>query len=267
MGKAKRVLCLLALLSVWLLTPAVEAAEWGKLMAPPAKANIRAKRSIDSALKGQLQPGETVKADFLKDNWYAIFPVTEERRDESLARGYVLASLLRDPGPQPPPPPPPPAEAAKPSAPAPAAKLPTPAPAAPKPAEKPAEKKTPYVTVEEIAVRIDESGKERLAIRFDRFYIPFLSGVEGAKPQIVVEVPNTAELGRQWEVIEPQGVLIRKVRSHWDPKTRLVRIVLEMEPAKNHFVKPLYFEESNTYCLDISEEKEGKAGPSPPRIP
>lgn len=42
-----------------------------------------------------MKAGQRVKADFLKDNWYAVFKVKETVRDESRALGYVYAPLLK----------------------------------------------------------------------------------------------------------------------------------------------------------------------------
>ena len=65
-------------------------------MYPKRNTNIRAKRSPSSKLKGKLKAGQPVKADFLQDDWYAVFPVTQKQRDEKMARGYVYAPLLID---------------------------------------------------------------------------------------------------------------------------------------------------------------------------
>ncbi len=74
------------------------AGEWGVLRYARSETNIRAARTTESAVVGSLAAGDSVRADFLKDNWFAIFPIGATERDESASLGYVLAPLL-DPAP------------------------------------------------------------------------------------------------------------------------------------------------------------------------
>jgi LysM repeat protein len=67
---------------------------WGQMMEAESRTNIRAKRSISSGLKGRLEAGQKIKADFLEEDWYAVFAVDEATRDESKALGYVYAPRL-----------------------------------------------------------------------------------------------------------------------------------------------------------------------------
>jgi len=71
--------------------------KWGSILSVKEKTNIRSERSINSKIKRKLEPGQKVKADFLKDDWYAVFSVTETQRDEKKALGYVHAPLLASP--------------------------------------------------------------------------------------------------------------------------------------------------------------------------
>ena len=76
-------------------------ASWGTIMHVKGKTNIRTKRSLYSRIRGSLTPGQPVKADFLKDDWYAVFDITETVRSEKRALGYVYAPrLLKAPSPE-----------------------------------------------------------------------------------------------------------------------------------------------------------------------
>ena len=234
-GKLHRAVCTLTTIIALSIATSAYAEEWGKIMYSPSKANIRAKRSAESRLKGQLKAGERVRADYLRGSWYAVFPVRQKRRDEKLARGYVYAPLLRE--------------------------LPLPAATGPKKAEKPSESPVPeqakgtfLISVEDITFKITDDGKERLLIRFDRFYTPVLSGIQGVRPRIVVDISDSSPLDRRFAVMDTRGQLIKRVRGSWNPKTRAARIVLDMETTKNYFVKPLFYEQDNTYCLEVEEE-------------
>ena len=67
---------------------------WGLILYAKDRTNIRASRSIESAIRGTLEPGQKVKADFLEDDWYAVFNIKEIKRDTKNALGYVYAPRL-----------------------------------------------------------------------------------------------------------------------------------------------------------------------------
>ncbi|GMR24928.1 MAG: hypothetical protein BMS9Abin39_0199 [Ignavibacteria bacterium] len=71
------------------------AQEWGTIRYVHSTTNIRAGRSTESRIVGQLKAGQKIIADFLKDNWYAVFSVEESVRDESKSLGYIYAPLLK----------------------------------------------------------------------------------------------------------------------------------------------------------------------------
>lgn len=76
----------------------VTASEWGVARYARSQTNIRAARTTESPVVGRLAAGDSVRADFLKDNWFAVFPMDAIERDESASLGYVRAPLL-DPAP------------------------------------------------------------------------------------------------------------------------------------------------------------------------
>ncbi len=215
--------------------------EWGILLHPRSNTNIRAKRSVTSKRKGQLKTGQLVKADFLQDGWYAVFPVTEKQRDESLALGYVYAPLLIDPVGS--------------KSPGSTANQQESTKDGGSPLKK-IETENPSVDVKRITFKIAEDGKELLFIEFNRFYTPAISGIEGKEPRIILDIADVSSFRKDWAVINTGGNLIRRIRSSMNPKTRMARIVLDMEPSKGYYVHPVFYEKDNTYSLEISEEKE-----------
>jgi capsular exopolysaccharide synthesis family protein len=79
------------------LPKATDDKSWGVILYVKDKTNIRADRSIDSRIRSQLEPGQKVKADFLDDDWYAVFNVKETKRDAKKALGYIYAPRLFPP--------------------------------------------------------------------------------------------------------------------------------------------------------------------------
>jgi hypothetical protein len=210
---------------------------WGTIMYPGRTINIRAKRSAASRLKGQLKAGEPVRADFLQDDWYAVFPVRQKERNENMALGYVHAPLLkRGPGS--------PGSAAGEGESA--RDLP------------PEERETgePPVEVKKITFRVAGDGKEMLFIEFDRFYTPVISGIEGSEPRIILEIRNASPLGEDRAAIPAGGNFVRQIRSSRDAGTRAALIVLDMAPEKSYFVSQAFYKNGNVYSLEISAAEE-----------
>jgi membrane-bound lytic murein transglycosylase MltF len=83
-----------ALLSL-LTVPEVHGQSWGQLRTTSIPVTILADRHVDSLATGYVLPGQWVKVAFRGNNWFAVFPKEEYKRDESRALGYVYAPLLK----------------------------------------------------------------------------------------------------------------------------------------------------------------------------
>lgn len=212
---------------------AASAKNWGTIMYAEDKTNIRTKRSVDSKLQGFLMPGQTVKADFLKDEWYAVFKITETVRSEKKALGYVYAPrLFKTP-------------------------LPETATEAKKKVDLPAVGKSAQdifsVVVKSIRHKVLPEGKEVLLVEFNRFYVPAVYNIEGDAPMIIMDVTCTSSMKKEWSDIHTDGTLIRKIRVTLNSTADILRIVLDMAPAKDYDIKPIFYtgKDSKVYALEV----------------
>lgn len=207
---------------------------WGTIMYARDRTNIRTKRTVASRPRGLLVAGEKVKADFLKDDWYAVFKITETERSEKNALGYVHAPRLftrslpdRSP------------ETGMKEAP---------------PAAETLVKETFSVAVKSIRHRVQPGGKEVLLVEFDRFYVPAVYNIEGDAPMIIVDVTRTSSMQKEWSEIQTDGTLIRKIQVAPNPAAGILRIVMHMTPDKDYDVKPTFYtgEDSKVYALEVT---------------
>ena len=241
MGNAtlKKLMMILLIVVVTFFTVTLSIAEeWGKVMYPHAKTNIRAKRSFDAKIKGQLDAGQKVKVDFLKNSWYAVFKVKEKKRRESKALGYVHMSRLHRKPP----------------------KVSEPVSDKKKQPEKiplkADQEELAPIAVKDIRYSLEEEGKELVFIEFNRFYTPAVSIIQGEVPRIVLDLTNVSSFKqKQWAAISVGGKLIKRIRSSKNHQTNAARIVLDMEPSKNYYVNPVFYEKENIYSLEVLEEK------------
>ncbi|MCX5829859.1 MAG: AMIN domain-containing protein [Deltaproteobacteria bacterium] len=219
------------------------AEEWGTIMYARPKTIIREKRSMNSSIKGGLVAGQAVKTDFLKDGWYAVFPLTETQRREDKALGYVYTTRLYS---QPP----------KSSVAAPIGKKP--------PEDKTTisdDKENISINVKNITFKLDDNGKEAILIEFDRFYTPAIFAIPGKSARIVLDIANVSSFRKEWTVINVGGKIIRRIRCNENPLTHMLRIVLDVEPSSDYHVQPVFSERGNIYTLEISEDNSKKESP------
>lgn len=71
-----------------------QSVEWGMVAYTHGTVNIREDRSTNSRIIGTVSPGQSIKVDFLEDDFYAIFDINEPDRDLSKRIGFVYASLV-----------------------------------------------------------------------------------------------------------------------------------------------------------------------------
>ena len=211
------------------------AAEWGTVMYAHQNTLIREKRSVKSRIKGRLAENQAVKADFFKNGWYAVFSLTEKKRKESKALGYVYKMRLSADRP----------------------KSVETIPENKKQEDVSAESNQDLdVDVKNISLNIanNDNEKESIFIEFNRFYTPAISSIEGNEPRIVLDLENVSSFKKEWAMINVGGKYIKRIRSSMDPKTRKARIVLDLEPFKDYFIQPHFGKKENIYSLEVSAD-------------
>jgi hypothetical protein len=90
-----RKMCLFAIIFIMPSIMGMFDEDWGLIRYVHQRTNIRSTRSSSSDIVGVLEPGQKVKVDFLEDNWFAVFTMDENERDEGKAIGFVYAPLLK----------------------------------------------------------------------------------------------------------------------------------------------------------------------------
>lgn len=263
------------------------AGEWGIIMSAPSGANIMAARSSKAKIKARLKSGKKVKADFLKDGWYAVFRSNEKVRSKKKILGYVAAKSLKPAGGKLVPVAYPVKDAVAPL-PRKAVEKPfTPAPlqaaAGPSPpkAQSSEEKKSADATTQvqagtaggavaaatsslnngadgiilrDIRFTPGSGGHERVLIYFNRQALPVLSSIQNELPRVVADFENVVSVRPGFKNVPVGGSFIKRVRSSYNPKTRILRIVLDLDPSKNYLVNQVFSQKENIYVFDVSED-------------
>ena len=198
----------------------VLANDWGQVMVAPEKTKIRAGRTVDSPQRGFLDAGQKVKADFCKDHWCAVFPPDRQDRLEADALGYVHASRLKNAG----------------------------------------NVKAAATTGQQLVVRgirvIPGAGdRQTVFIALNQLAEPRLFPLKGENVRLVIDFSNVASVEKGLTTIEVGGNLIRRIRSHMDPRKHTFRVVLDLNEGMDYTVKQRFYEAENLYALELSQDK------------
>ena len=70
---------------------------------------------------------------------------------------------------------------------------------------------------------------------------------------MVMDMKGVSRIQTKTRNVKTGGILVKGVRSYLDKQTKILRVVLDMEPSKYFTVRPLQNPSGNTYALTISE--------------
>jgi hypothetical protein len=92
--------------------------------------------------------------------------------------------------------------------------------------------------------------RENVFIASNTFFVPKILTLEGDKPRIVIDIkPVSSWSGRYKTPVK--GHLIRQIRTHLNPGTNKLRIVLDLNHSENYFIKQVYYEKKNIYSIEV----------------
>ncbi|MBW2603690.1 MAG: nuclear transport factor 2 family protein [Deltaproteobacteria bacterium] len=92
--------------------------------------------------------------------------------------------------------------------------------------------------------------RENVCIASNTFFVPEILTFEGDEPRIVIDIkPVSSWRGRYKTPV--MGNLVRQIRTHLHPDTKILRIVLDLNPSENYFINQVYFEKKHIYCIEV----------------
>jgi ketosteroid isomerase-like protein len=92
--------------------------------------------------------------------------------------------------------------------------------------------------------------RENVFIASNTFFIPKILTFEGDRPRIVIDIkPVSSWSGRYSTPVK--GNLIRQIRTHLEPDTKNLRVVLDLNPSENYYVNQIYYEKKKVYCIEV----------------
>ena len=110
--------------------------------------------------------------------------------------------------------------------------------------------------VKDIAFKRDKTGIERVSVLCNQSCTPELFPLEEGNPRVVMDIKEVLLIQSRTRNINTGGKLVKRVRSYLDKKTRILRVVLDLEPSKNYFAHPIQDSSGKMYMVTIKEDTD-----------
>ena len=114
--------------------------------------------------------------------------------------------------------------------------------------------------VKKIAFALDGEGGEKVSIFCSRSCVPELFPLEGESPRVVMDFRDVSLLQARARHIRTGGRFVKGIRAYLDRETKILRIVLDMDPSKYFLAYPVR-DPSDAYVMKIEERSPQAQGP------
>ena len=122
-------------------------------------------------------------------------------------------------------------------------------------AEKPAqENKAAPLIIKDITFKLEKGGEEIVLIYANHYFEPKIFALDGGKPRLVIDIKNVINYKKGSSKIAVNGKLIRQIRTYLNPKSKILRVVLDHYTSMNYIVKQVFFEVDNIYILRVEKQ-------------
>jgi hypothetical protein len=95
-----------------------------------------------------------------------------------------------------------------------------------------------------------EKGHDEIFIALNTFSIPQVQSMEGANPQIIININKASSWSGQ-DNIPVNGNLIKKIRTYPHPNTEQLRIILDLKQSDDYIIDQTYDRKANIYSISI----------------
>ena len=116
------------------------------------------------------------------------------------------------------------------------------------------DQKTPLI-VKNIIFTPDKTRGDRITLLCNQSCAPELYSLEGKNPRVVMDMKGVSLIQTKARNVNIGGRLVKRIRSHLNKQTSILRVVLDMEPSKSYIVRPMQ-DPSGNYMLTIKEDAD-----------
>lgn len=114
---------------------------------------------------------------------------------------------------------------------------------------------TNALTVKKVLFSRMRGSIEKVVLFCNQSCVPRLSSVEGGNLRVVMDVEGVSPIRPKSLDVDVGGKFVKKVRSYFDKESKVLRVVLDMYPAKYYLVSPKQ-DPSGNYMVTIKEDTD-----------
>lgn len=123
--------------------------------------------------------------------------------------------------------------------------------AAGQPAQK--NKAVPLI-IKDITFKLEKGGGEIVLIYANHYFEPTVFALDGGNPRLVIDIKNVINYKKGPSKIAVNGKLIKQIRTYLNPKSKILRVVLDHYPSMDYIVNQVFFEVDNIYVLKVEKQ-------------
>ncbi len=108
--------------------------------------------------------------------------------------------------------------------------------------------------VNHVAFNRAKGGGERITLSCNRSCAPELFIIEEEMPRVVMDMKGVLRVRTGPRSVDTGGKWVKRVRSYLDNETRILRVVLDLEPTARFVVRPVQDPSGTAYSLTIKQD-------------
>lgn len=112
--------------------------------------------------------------------------------------------------------------------------------------------------IKDITFKLEKGGKQLVLIYSNHYFEPTVFSISEGSPRLVVDIKNVANYKKGPSKIVANGTLIKQIRTHWNPRSKTLRVVLDLHLFPNYDISQIFFKAENIYAVKVEKQQEGK---------
>ena len=112
--------------------------------------------------------------------------------------------------------------------------------------------------IKDITFKLEKGGQEIVLIYSNHYFEPTVFSLDGKTPRLVIDIKNSTAYKKVPSKIIFNVKLIKQIRTHFNPKSKTLRVVLDVHPSMNYIISQIFFRAENIYVVKVEKQQEGK---------
>ena len=109
--------------------------------------------------------------------------------------------------------------------------------------------------IKDITFKLEKGEEEIVLIYSNHYFEPTVFSLDGGSPRLVIDIKNSTAYKKGPSKIIVNGKLIKQIRIHFNPKSKILRVVLDVHPSMNYDISQFFFKAENIYAVKVEKQQ------------